>query len=249
MSKEIIITGKWDLKALDTLIYKSWMMQEPDKQIAFLSGHFLEVQYKDHTLIGSVGTQELFVINLETVDCFTFIEYIEAMRLSNSFATFKDRLKRIRYQGGVVDYYRRNHFFTDWLEFNSEFVADITNKASGSKSVVKKKLLNLKEDGSYLLPGIEPRLREIRYIPSFLIDNAVLMRLNTGDYIGMYSNKTELDVSHVGILIKKPNKVVFIHASSEYKRVIEQDFKQYIDDKPGIVVLRPLGISVMHPLK
>jgi hypothetical protein len=238
MSEEIVITGRWENKELDSLIHKSWMIHTPDEQIAFLSKHFLGIPYQAHTLIGSRDNQEVFVINLGAVDCLTFIEYIEAMRLSNSFSAFKINLRRIRYQGAVVDYRTRNHFFTDWVEYNSDFVEDATNQAGGSKTIAEKKLLNLKDDGTFFLYGIEPRLREIRYIPSAFIDDKIIARLNTGDYIGIYTEKTGLDASHVGILIKNASQAVFRHASSRYKKVIEQDLKQYITGKPGIVVLR-----------
>lgn len=240
MSEEIIIIGKWNLQELDNLLYKSWTIQEPDKQITFLSEQFLGIYYKENTLIGSTDVQEVFVINLEAVDCFTFIEYIEAMRLSNSFNVFKNNLKKIRYQDNIVNYYKRNHFFTDWREFNFSSIEDVTSQIACDKATVVEKRINLKEDGTYFLPGIESKLREIRYIPSNFVDNAISADLKNGDYIGIYSAKAGLDVSHVGILIKDKDRVILRHASSEYKKVVEQDFEKYIEDKPGIIVLRPL---------
>lgn len=243
MPKEIIITGNWDKERLDALIYESWMIHKPDKQIAFLSEHFLGVQYKEHTLLGDADTEEVFVINLGAVDCFTFLEYIEAMRLSDSFTAFKYRLKRIRYQNAIVDYYKRNHFFTDWKEYNFNFVSDVTNQAGDGKAVIREKILNLKEDGTLFLEGIESRLRVISYIPSELIDDKTTAALKTGDYVGIYSEKSGLDVSHVGILVKNASIAIFRHASSEYKEVVEQDFLEYVAGKPGIIIIRPLTVS------
>ena len=73
------------------------------------------------------------------------------------------------------------------------------------------------------------------------IDNVVLDALSTGDYAGIYSDLKGLDVSHVGIIIRKDNSLSFRHASSqqEYRKVVDQDFKEYIINKPGIVILRP----------
>ena len=73
-------------------------------------------------------TPEVLTINLAGVDCFTLLDYVEAMRLSASFDDFKKNLKKIRYQSGIVDYQHRNHFFTDWIEFNSDLVADVTKQ-------------------------------------------------------------------------------------------------------------------------
>jgi len=58
----------------------------------------------------------------------TLIDYIEAMRLSSSFEDFVEFLKKIRYRGGIVSFGDRNHFVTDWREFNGEFVEDATGK-------------------------------------------------------------------------------------------------------------------------
>ena len=240
MSQEIIITGRWDIKELDSLFLKASLIDKPDERIAFLSEHFLGISYQGHTLIGSPENQEVFVINLEAVDCFTYLEYIEAMRLSDSFSAFKKNLKRIRYQGAAVDYLTRNHFFSDWISYNADLVKDVTEKTGCGKTSTKKKLLNVQDDGTFYLPGIEPRVREIKFIPSSLIDDEIIAELNIGDYLGIYTEKPGLDVSHVGILIKNAGNIVLRHASSKHKKVIDQDLQKYIMDKPGIVVLRPL---------
>ena len=84
-------------------------------------------------------------------------------------------------------------------------------------------------------------MREIRYISSKHIDEEVLLRLSMGDYIGIYSQLKGLDVSHVGIFIKDGNRTLLRHASSATKnrKVMDEDFMEYITEKPGIVVLRP----------
>src|SRR3989304_5925906 len=78
--KELIILGKWNEKQLDHIIRESLGIPDLDKRIDFLSEQFLNVDYKESTLIGNINTPEVFVINLEGVDCFTYIDYVEAMR-------------------------------------------------------------------------------------------------------------------------------------------------------------------------
>lgn len=241
MSNEIIITGRWTLDALDSLLKKSSMIKGVGSRIDFVSGHFLGTPYKENTLMGGMDVPEIFIINLESVDCFTFIEYVEAMRLSGSFAEFKQNLQKIRYQQAKVDYQKRNHFFTDWYQYNSGFVKDITAQIGAHNTVVMEKVLNLKEDKTSFLPGIVPAVRKVRYIPSIYMNDETIAKLKTGDYIGIYTDKAGLDVSHVGIFIQQSNMKVFRHASSvkNTAKVIDQDFKKYIAGKPGIVVLRP----------
>ncbi|MEW6714454.1 MAG: N-acetylmuramoyl-L-alanine amidase-like domain-containing protein [Nitrospirota bacterium] len=237
-----IVFGKWTEDKLDHIIRQASELSSLGARIEFLSAQFLGTQYKEDTLIGGKDIKEEFVINLEWVDCFTFIDYIEAMRLSKSFSEFKSNLMKVRYRSGNISYESRNHFFADWREFNSGLVEDVTEKigADGIRRI--KKMLNRRDDGTYFLPGIPCREREVVYIPSESVDDAVIERLKTGDYAGIYSEKEGLDVSHVGIIIKGADKTLLRHASSSAKnrKVVDEDFREYIiDDKPGIVLLRP----------
>jgi hypothetical protein len=241
MYKTLIISGKFSQRELDNVMSESSKINDIGARIDFLSGKFLDVKYKESTLIGNIAIPEVFVINLQGVDCFTFIDYIEAMRLSVSFSEFKKNLKKVRYKSGEVEFRKRNHFFTDWTEYNSDFIDDVTHAIGGKKTKVIQKILNKKKDGTYFIPGIEPVRRKISYIPSGAIDGSVLDKLKTGDYIGIYSDLKGLDVSHVGIIIKSGDKVYLRHASSlkRFRRVTDQNFKRYVTDKPGIIILRP----------
>ena len=240
-NEEIVLLGKWTEKELNHIISKSSKVQKPDERIDFISEQFLGTPYKESTLKGDANTEEAFVINLEGMDCFTYIDYVEAMRLSNSFSEFKENLKRVRYQSGDVSFQNRNHFFTDWLMFNKENIRGVTEEVGGDKVKTVKKTLNLKEDGTYFLPGVSPKQREVTYIPSIAIEEKGIGRLRTGDYVGIYSELEGLDVSHTGIIIKDGDKVYLRHASSREKnrKVVDEDLLSYISDKPGLVVLRP----------
>lgn len=239
MKEEIIITGKWTVDFLNSLLYK-FSIYSISSRISSISYNFLGTQYRENTLIGDINTPERFVINLEAVDCLTFIEYVEAMRLSSTFDEFKDKLQHVRYRNKEIDFKKRNHFFTDWIQYNSLFVRDVTKVIGGNNTVFIDKTLNIKEDGTTYLNGISPVMRKIAYIPSKNINNNIIDGLKTGDYIGIYSDNAGLDVSHVGIFIKKGKKALLRHASSEknIRMVIDEDFKSYIAKKLGITIIR-----------
>ncbi len=241
MYKTYILLGIWSQEGLDHLVRKSSKIKDVGKRIDFLSRQFLDLDYAESTMIGDVNIPEVLAINLEGVDCFTYVDYIEAMRLSGSFSEFKVNLRKVRYKSGIVAFENRNHFFTDWQEFNSDFVDDVTEEIGAKKMMRVQKTLNEKKDGTYFLPGIYPVKREIEYVPSEAIDDSVLNRLRIGDYVGIYSNVKGLDVSHVGIIIKDGDKIYLRHASSlkKHRKVVDQDFKNYIVDKPGMIVFRP----------
>jgi hypothetical protein len=239
--QENIILGKWTEEEIDTLLRESWSVDDITSRINFLSARFLDTDYRESTLIGDAVTPEAFVINFRGVDCFTYLDYVEAMRHSRSFSDFRENLRNIRYRSGKVAFEHRNHFFTDWRDFNADLVEDVTSKVANGKEKNVIKRLNQKEDGTHYLPGIAVIERKITYIPSDKIRDDVIDRLHPGDYAGIYSEKEGLDVSHVGIIIKKKNDLFLRHASSSniYRRVIDHDFRVYMKNKPGIVVLRP----------
>jgi len=234
--KEKINLGKWSPESLDTLLHKTFALSKTEEKIDLLSRQFLNIPYKENTLIGNQDKPEIFVINLKTVDCYTFIDIVEAMCLSNSFDEFKERLKDVRYQQGIVSFENRNHFFINWRENKSDFIEDVT--VSVGRSAQVDKVLNARGDGMFYLPGIACINLIINYIPSESIDNESVDNLKTGDYIGIYSDKPGLDVSHVGIFIRDNAGTFLRHASQKHRKVVDEDFKEYIKNKPGIIVLR-----------
>ena len=235
---EKIVLGKWDIPELNNMIYKAEQIKDNGERIIFLSEKFLGTPYVGGTMLGSEFSSETLVINLSGLDCLTFLDYIEAMRQSDSFDSFKENVKKVRYKGGVLDYHTRRHFFTDWIQ--SGIISDVTVKVGGNRVKNASKKLNLKEDGSFYLPGLPIVNRTIYYIPSDRIDDNLLESLQSGDYVGVYTPLPGLDVSHTGIIVKKSGHVYLRHASSkkQNQKVVDEDLKTYIESKPGLVVLR-----------
>lgn len=231
--------GQWSAKAIDEMLACASAMPDLSARIDFISGRFLGVPYGESTLIGSPGSPEVLVIDLRAVDCFTYLDYVESMRLSRSFHEFRRQLMRVRYRSGTVAYAARNHFFTDWTA--SIRVQDVTGVIGREKTAAVHKTLNRKGDGGSILPEIPPVERSIQFIPAGTLDGRTLDGLRTGDYIGIYAPADGLDVSHVGVFIRHEGRILLRHASSIARKVIDQDFNLYIEGKPGIVVLRPLA--------
>lgn len=235
--------GRWTEVELDKIIFEASLIKDNGQRIKFLSDFFIGLEYKESTLIGDSTAAEVFVVDLSGVDCFTFVDYIEAMRLSDSFGGFLKSLRQARYRNCIVSYEDRKHFLTDWAEYGPVTVSDVTEQIGGGKVKSTLKLINLKKDGTPLLPGIRSHQRKINYIPHENINGTVVGKLKTGDYAGIYSAMSGLDVSHVGIIIKDGTGVSLRHASSDrrFRKVIDQDFQAYISGKPGLIILRPLG--------
>ena len=82
---------------------------------------FLGKPYVAHTL--DRNEYEKLVVDVQGVDCTTFIEYALALTFclregQTDFGNFLDYLRNIRYAGGEVSYTARNHYFTVWTENN-----------------------------------------------------------------------------------------------------------------------------------
>lgn len=239
-SSEKLNLAKWDKKELSQFLSTTFTKSNSTK-VKNITDEFLNTAYKANTMIGSSTQKEELVIDLENLDCFTFIDYVEAMKHSQDFDEFKNNLINLRYQFGNLNYTSRNHFFSDWTIYNNfeNITLSISSKA---KSV--RKTLNLSKTNTPFLKGIKTRETTIDYIDSKDLNEEIISSLKTGDYIGIFTHIKGLDVTHTGIIIKKENKTFFRHASSKkkYLKVVDEDFKTYIKNTPGFIVLRQKGI-------
>ena len=234
--------GKFTEERISEIIEESVSLEINNRKIDYISEQFLDVPYKENVLIGDVNTNEVLTVNLAGLDCFTYIDYVEAIRLSSKYNQLLDNIIDVRYKNQNVSYPSRNHFFSDWVTPGRGKVRDITSEIGGMKAVEVEKSLNKKEDGSFYLPEIPVVKRTIFYIPSENLDQTITEKLRTGDYIGIYSENAGLDVSHTGILIKKNGRMYLRHASSRKsnRRVVDEDFLKDMENKPGVVIYRPI---------
>ena len=232
--------GRWTVVEIDRIIHEASTISDTGERISFLSDMFLGLSYREATLHGNSETEEVLTVDFSGVDCFTFIDYVEAMRRSDSFNGFLANLRTVRYRNGTVVHEKRNHFFTDWAENGLPYVTDVTEEIGGGKARSIVKTLNLRDNGTPILPGIKTLRRIINFIPAETVDSTVLAKLRSGDYAGIYSPLQGLDVSHVGIIRKVEKTIILTHASSDsrHRKVIDQDLREYISGKPGLLVLR-----------
>src|SRR5579872_5471686 len=83
-----------------------------------LSGYFLGRPYQANPLIGSAETAEVFTASLDGFDCVTYIETVVALARASNVDDFIESLRKIRYEGGYIQWERRNHYMTAWLRHN-----------------------------------------------------------------------------------------------------------------------------------
>ena len=213
----------------------------PGAKADAISRQFLGTPYGANTLVGSATVPEQLVVELQKVDCFTYADYVEALKRSRTRDQFVAGLIDVRYKDGVVAFENRKHFFTDWSATAPAVATDVTAGISDD-AVATSKDLNSKDDGGVYLPGLPGVPRTVTYIPSARVDDAAVDRLRTGDYLGAYADDGGLDVTHVGIFIAAPDGPVLRNASSlaANRKVVDTPLFDYLQTVPGIVVLRPV---------
>lgn len=212
--------------------------------IANISAEFLGTPYEANVLIGSPTQPEQLVIDFRGLDCFTYLDYVEALRKSGSKAEFVQQVIRTRYADADVSYLHRKHFFTDWSRLAPLNAQDVTAQISTHTRTVLKNL-NQKKEGGEFIPELGVIERNIVYIPAEFINATVVAGLKNGDYIGIYTPISGLDVTHTGIFIRTVKGAMFRNASSMKgnNKVVDSPFLEYVKKTPGIVVLRALPAS------
>ena len=208
---------------------------------AQISAGFLGTPYGADTLIGSATEPEQLVVDLERVDCFTYADYVEALKRAHDRDGFLAGLAEVRYKDGVVSFENRRHFFTDWAASAPTIATDVTASLTDD-AVRTAKSLNSKDSGGLYLAGLPVVARTVTHIPSGAVSADVVDGLRTGDYLGAYAEDGGLDVTHVGIFVDTPDGPVFRNASSLSTdgAVVDTPLSEYLQTVPGIVVLRPV---------
>ncbi|MDR0657546.1 MAG: DUF1460 domain-containing protein [Mediterranea sp.] len=199
----------------------------------------LGTPYVAHTL-ERTAQEELFTSRSE-LDCTTFVESVLAMSLcakeNGTFSeeNFAGQLQRIRYRGGVLDgYASRLHYATDWVNDNIRkgVIEDITAIHSQDTDTVRlffmsghpdnyKHLKNNPENITRILET-EKKLtgQKICRIPKRKLPDEGFPWIKDGDIVMLTTGIDGLDVSHMGIAIRRNGMLHLLHASSAEKKVI-----------------------------
>jgi hypothetical protein len=118
-----------------------------------------------------------------------------------------------------VEWRERNHYFSDWSEFN---IANGTCRAivlPGS-APVEKTLTHER--------GLEPRQASFIAVPRASL-NAHNDRLQTGDIIGFLSDRSGLDYFHTGfVIVDAAGNIRLRHASKSRGRVLDEDLNRFV---------------------
>lgn len=179
------------------------------------------------------------LIDLDAVDCVTFIEQGLAIALSREPGDVPALLAKIRYNKGEVSYLTRNHYFSaDWIPANSWLLNDVTGSlAAGNAVEVTKKIDKrrfFEEKGYPVQSGMSGSASPgILTVSTMIIPPEHLSRtdplINTGDILPVTIGAAGIIVRHVGEAVRDAGgRLLLRHASSRSRRVIQEPFDDYL---------------------
>jgi Protein of unknown function (DUF1460) len=205
-------------------------------RIDAVSQKFVGSSYKSNPLVGSAETAEVFTVSLADFDCVTYIEAVLALARSATVDEFTKWLRRIRYEHGRIQWARRNHYMTQWIRNN------IRNRIVGPvplpavPMVVRERTLNI-------VPGLKAQRTRLKYVPKTAVPR-LEPHLQSGDLIFFVSTRRNLDVFHLGIIVRDDQTIRIRHASRSQGMVVEQSLRDFLkaNRMAGVIVVRPQAV-------
>jgi N-acetylmuramoyl-L-alanine amidase-like protein len=201
------------------LIEEARSLPHVSQRIDLISGRLLGARYQAYTLIGSPKLPEQFVVRDDAFDCVTYCEVVLAGALSRDLGGFETTLRRIRYDQGVVQYDKRNHYFADWCKHNID--NGICRPVDIQPTVTVDKTLTWhREFGPHR-------------VSMQVIDQATLFAngkvLKSGDIIGFVSRRAGLDYYHTGfVAFAKDGELMLRSAALSRGRVLDERMTSFI---------------------
>ncbi len=234
----------------------------PNELVTFYAYELLGRPYVAHTL---EGEKELLTINIDELDCTTFVETLYALARTTlndrySWRDFANNLEDIRYRDGHMNgYASRLHYISEWTVDNTSRgnIEEVTKDTPGARELIK--TINfmsthrdaypaLKDDETFnLIKRYEEGYRNHKtyYLKKEQLNSKdICAAVQEGDFVGLVCKTPGLDISHMGMVVKnEKGELVVIDASMTGGKVMKEP-------KPIVEYLRPkksvIGIRVFR---
>lgn len=201
---------------------------------------FLGAKYLSSPLGEGVPPDADPTIRFDAFDCTTFVETV----LANGDI---EKLNKIRYKNGKIDFLNRNHFIeTDWLKNNSDIVENVSRNFG--KTAIRTVVID-KQSWFKTVHNIDadfmPETVKLEYLPYKNLGDLELNKTYVVLFVADNQKNrdkigTDIGVVHMGFLL--PNGILR-HASSAQGMVVDVDFYDYVNQRQktktniGIVIL------------
>lgn len=191
----------------------------------YIGEQYLGAKYATNPLGEEKAPDTDPLIRTDAFDCTTFVE----TSLANGDV---NKLTKIRYKDGKIDFKNRNHFIeTDWLNNNKNLIENITSTygKTSTKTVTIdkkswfKKIYKMDTD-------FKSQTAKIQYLPISNVSKIktdkpliVLFLAENSHFRDKFG--TDFTITHMGFLL--PNGMLR-HASRKQGKVVDIDFDKYI---------------------
>ncbi len=213
----------------------------PNALVEFYARELMGTPYVAGTL---EGEREWLTINIDQLDCTTFVETLYALTRTTldgrtSWRDYARNLESVRYRDGEMgDYSSRLHYISDWIVNNTHRgnLREVTAEIDGARYEVKTLDYMSKHRDSYKQLAdsamwakvknfeIGYRMHRYPYLKKEWLDAKKAKTIKSGDIVALVTKTEGLDVSHMGVIIKEGEKLYLLHASSTDKKVkLEKD--------------------------
>ncbi len=221
-----------DRRRVQQLLEAAKSATRASSRIDRISSNLVGKPYVVNPLIGSAETPETFTIDMHRFDCVTLVETVLALAQSKNAGRFIDRLRRIRYEDGRIEWKRRNHYMTQWIRNN--IAAGFVQRIPALKPIVtRKRILDM-------IPGLPPRSAAFSCIPKRYLLRSV-DKLESGDLIFCASTRKRLDIFHCGIIVKNGRGLLVRNAAKSRGAVVEEKLEDFLkrNRMAGVLLVRP----------
>jgi hypothetical protein len=220
-----------DTTTLDRLLLEGQQsgISQPEALVSFYAHKLLCTPYVAHTL---EGDNEMLTINIDQLDCTTFVETLYALARTTlqgrqSWRDYAANLESLRYRGGVMgDYSTRLHYISLWIidNFSRGNLVEVTPDLPHATTMVKTinfmsahadSYQSLKGDSAMVvkIKRMEDGLRnhQMPYLKKMWLNkDDVRQALHAGDFVGLVTRIDGLDISHLGIIEKDENGEIYL---------------------------------------
>lgn len=203
----------------------------PEDRVAFFARKFIDTPYGAHTL---EVEPEMLTVRIDSLDCTTFVETALALAVTtgegrSSWRDFVYNLQKMRYRNGEVNGYpSRLHYICDWAIDNTHrgFIKDATMLFPGANYIERTIDFMSSNRDKYPALADEDNYRRIRdiengyrrhrfpYVKSSALGAKVTKTVfHEGDVVALVSKLSNLDVTHMGIIVLEKGEPYLLHAS------------------------------------
>ena len=223
------------------LAKKLWLQGLSVKGLENRLDYFSKALLNTPYLLGPMGESYIDSIDskpliyLDSVDCVTYIEHVLALATASHEDSVFSQLQRIRYFDGKIGYLYRKHYFVE--DFLGENVFASVRIMEGDTTIIRelpKKDFFASKKIKYQLDNPKTEIHYLPYTKSISFAKKVWEGESAIWGVAFVGTSPKIDATHTGFLIlENGKKPVLRHASQLKKKVVNQNFDEYLKSRKG----------------